>query len=34
MAKKTEDADFDLKTQRPSAGEMRSFATVLLLTEN
>jgi hypothetical protein len=27
MAKKTEDADFDLKTQRPSAGEMRSFAT-------
>ena len=27
MAKKTEEADFDLKSQRPSAGEMRSFAT-------
>lgn len=27
MAKKTEEGDFDLKNQRPSAGEMRSFAT-------
>jgi hypothetical protein len=27
MAKAPADPDFDLKTQRPSAGEMRSFAT-------